>query len=57
MQLSHSMSHCEGVSSEYKVQLERSRVECEELSKEMKLKEKEIEQLKRESMLNTEKAR
>ena len=51
------MSHCEGVASEYKLQLERSRVECEELGKEMQLKEKEIEQLRRENMLNAEKVR
>ena len=56
-QLSSSMSHCEGVASEYKMQLERSRVECEELAKEMQLKEREIEQLKRENMINTEKVR
>lgn len=54
-QLNTSKSHCEGVASEYKMQLERSRAECQELSKEMQLKEKEIEQLKRETMLNFEK--
>lgn len=49
------MSHSEGLVSEYKAQLERSRSQCEELTKELRLKDQEVDQLKRENMIEIEK--
>ena len=49
------MSHNQDLALEYKAQLDRSRAQCEELTREIKARDKEIEQLKREGMLEAEK--
>lgn len=53
--MSGSLSHYQGLASEYKVQLERHRAEQEALGKELRLKEQEIDQLKRENLIEAEK--
>lgn len=49
------MSHYQGMATEYKGQLERNRLEREELDKTLRLREQEIDQLKREMQLEAEK--
>jgi peptidoglycan hydrolase CwlO-like protein len=54
-QLTSSVSHYQGMATEYKAQLERQRAEHEAFSKELHLKEQEIDQLKRENLIEAEK--
>lgn len=54
-QLNGSVSHYQGLTAEYKVQLERHRAEQESLGKELRLREQEVDQLKRENLLEAEK--
>lgn len=54
-QLNSSVTHSQEIMLEYKSQLERSRAQCQEMNKEMRLREQEIDQLKRENMLEAEK--
>lgn len=49
------MTHNQEIVMEYKAQLERSRSHVEQLDMELRAKEQEIDQLKRESMLESEK--
>lgn len=54
-QLDSSVSHYQGMATEYKGQLERNRMDREELDKTLRLREQEIDQLKREMQLEAEK--
>ena len=54
-QLKGRLTHCEGLIVDYKTQLERCRVECEELNRELRSKEHDIEHLKHEGFLEAEK--
>lgn len=54
-QLNSSLAHCQKMVAEYRGQLERSRVECERLVNEVRVKEQEMQQLKQESSLEEEK--
>ena len=56
-QLSSSLSHYQGLSAEYKVQLERVRADQETVTKELHIKEQEIDHLKRENLIEAEKVR
>lgn len=49
------VTHYEEMLSEYKVQLGRSRAEQEEMAKELRHKEQELERYKHDSMVETEK--
>ena len=54
MQLKECVSHNDELLSDYKDKLERSRVERMMANKEVKLKEQEIDALKQESLIATE---
>ncbi len=55
LQLKGSVKHYDGIVTEYKAQLDRSRAENEELSKELRTKDQEMDQIKQESIIETEK--